>query len=66
KSKIKCYIENEEAVLPTKAHNTDAGFDLYYPGKKIFILPAEETTVIDLGIAVEIPENSMMQLASRS
>ncbi|CAG8630266.1 4440_t:CDS:2, partial [Ambispora gerdemannii] len=34
--------------------------------KEPFVLPAEETTVIDLGIAVEVPKNSLMQLASRS
>ncbi|CAG8694935.1 8182_t:CDS:1, partial [Ambispora gerdemannii] len=40
-------------ILPKKAHNTDAGFDLYYPGKEPFTLLSNETTVIDLGIAVE-------------
>ncbi|CAG8694947.1 10628_t:CDS:1, partial [Ambispora gerdemannii] len=53
-------------ILPRKAHNTDAGFDLYYPGKEPFTLLSNKTTVIDLGIAVKVPKNSMMQLASRS
>ncbi|CAG8560826.1 10358_t:CDS:2, partial [Ambispora gerdemannii] len=58
--KIKCYVEKENARISTKAHDTDAGFDLYYPEKESLILPFEETTVIDLEIAVEVPENKKL------
>ncbi|CAG8687529.1 8809_t:CDS:1, partial [Ambispora gerdemannii] len=34
--------------------------------KESLTLPSEEITVIDLGIAMEVPKNSMMLLASRS
>ncbi|CAG8643512.1 10275_t:CDS:1, partial [Ambispora gerdemannii] len=64
--KVKCYIEGENARLLTKAHDTDAEFDLYYPGKKSLTLSPEETTIIDLEIVVEVSKNSMMQLTSRS
>ena len=45
------------AIEPTRAHPTDSGFDLYYPngidGVRLF--PFDEPTMIDIGIAIQMP-----------
>ncbi|CAG8668915.1 9999_t:CDS:2, partial [Ambispora gerdemannii] len=61
---LKYYNHQKEGIQPEKAYHTDAGFDLRYPGKKPLILEPHTITKIDLKIAVEIPEGTMMQLAS--
>ena len=44
---------NPSAKLPSKAHVTDAGFDLY--AEKYSSIPAGETRLIGTGIAMTIP-----------
>ena len=44
---------HSDAKLPSKAHITDAGFDLY--AEKYSLIPAGETRLIGTGIAVAIP-----------
>jgi|SRR5690625_4903836 len=55
---------NDSAVIPTKAHATDSGFDLY-ASEDVIIEPGE-TTVIPTGIAVELPEGYEAQVRPRS
>lgn len=43
-----------EAQLPTKAHPTDAGWDLYL--KEYIEIPREETFIATLGIRMVIPD----------
>ncbi|KAG9297626.1 hypothetical protein G9A89_011141 [Geosiphon pyriformis] len=52
--------------MPERVHDTDAGFDLRYPGKDAIKLELHSCTCIDLKIALEIPATTMVQLASRS
>ncbi|KAG9296232.1 hypothetical protein G9A89_014824 [Geosiphon pyriformis] len=52
--------------MPEHVHDTDAGFDLRYPGKNAIKLEPCSHTCIDLKIALEIPATTMIQLASRS
>ncbi|KAG9299200.1 hypothetical protein G9A89_013848 [Geosiphon pyriformis] len=47
-------------------HDTNAGFDLKYPGKKAIKLEPNLHTYIDLKIALEISATTIVQLASRS
>ncbi|KAG9299015.1 hypothetical protein G9A89_020328 [Geosiphon pyriformis] len=47
-------------------HNTNAEFDLRYPGKNYIKLEPHSCICIDLKIALEIPIIIMVQLASRS
>lgn len=54
----------EDAKLPTKAHITDAGFDLY--SVEDVVLNSAETTKIDTGIAVEIPTGYVGVIFDRS
>ncbi len=55
---------NDEAILPTKAHPTDSGFDLY-AAEDVIIEPGE-TKVIPTGIAVELPAGYEAQVRPRS
>lgn len=51
---------------PTRAHNTDAGLDLYIPeGQGSLIRPGDVHT-IDLGVRVAIPDGYYGQLTLRS
>ena len=44
-----------EAILPTRAHDGDAGFDLYYTGVCTYPDKGEPHVALGTGIAVEIP-----------
>src|SRR5690554_1663739 len=55
---------SENAVLPTKAHANDSGFDLY-ASKDVIIEPGK-TAVVPTGIAVQLPEGYEAQVRPRS
>ncbi|KAG9290490.1 hypothetical protein G9A89_002465 [Geosiphon pyriformis] len=63
---LKWFSNNNESIMPKCMHNTDAGFDLRYPGTETIKLEPHKCTCIDLKIALEIPATTMIQLASRS
>ena len=54
----------DDAVIPTKAHPTDSGFDLY-ASEDVIIEPGE-TVVVPTGIAVRLPEGYEAQVRPRS
>lgn len=53
---------NLNATLPTKAHDTDAGYDLFASEPKSFV----SSGVVETGIAVAIPSGYYGRVASRS
>lgn len=53
-----------DAVIPTKAHEHDAGFDLV--AVEDVIIEPGETALIKTGIAVELPEGFELQVRQRS
>ena len=55
---------DEGAKIPTKAHETDAGFDIYAREKQI--VPAKECAVFDTGVHIELPHNTVGMLKSKS
>src|SRR5690625_244334 len=55
---------NENATIPTKAHATDSGFDLY-ASEDVIIEPGG-TVVIPTGIAVELPPGYEATVRPRS
>lgn len=55
---------NENATIPTKAHASDSGFDLY-ASEDVIIEPGE-TAVVPTGIAVVLPEGTEAQVRPRS
>lgn len=55
---------DEGAKMPTKAHETDAGFDLY--STESAMIPAHGNHVFDTGVHIELPENTAGLLVSKS
>lgn len=52
------------AKMPTKAHDTDAGFDIYTPFEEY--IPPHESRKIYTGVHMEIPEGYVGFLKSKS
>ena len=57
-------VVGEGAKMPTRAHSTDAGLDLYSP--ETVIVPAKESVKIDTRIHVELPPNTTGFIKSKS
>lgn len=55
---------NSEAVLPKKAHETDAGYDLF--AIEQVEIPAGETKLIKTGISIQLPTSTEAQIRPRS
>ena len=60
---IKIKID-EMAKMPTRAHENDAGLDLYARDKQI--VSAKESATFDTGVHVEIPNGYVGMLKSKS
>ncbi|KAG9297764.1 hypothetical protein G9A89_011279 [Geosiphon pyriformis] len=63
---LKWFSNKKEEIMSERVYDTDARFDLRYPGKDAIKLKPHLRTYIDLKIALEIPATTMVQLASRS
>ncbi|KAG9304011.1 hypothetical protein G9A89_005921 [Geosiphon pyriformis] len=63
---LKWFSDNNEDIMPERVHDTDARFNLRYPGKEAIKLKPHSHTCIDLKIALKIPATTMVQLASKS
>lgn len=57
---------NDKAVIPTRAHETDAGVDLYAAIDKPIEITPHSTVKIGTGIAVELPEGTFGAIVARS
>lgn len=55
---------DEGAKMPTKAHDVDAGFDIYAP--RAFTVLRGASTVVDTGVHIEIPRGYVGFLKSKS
>lgn len=55
---------DEGAYMPTRAHSTDAGLDLYSP-VDVMLMP-QANAVIDTGVHVELPPGTVGFLKSKS
>ncbi|KAG9302201.1 hypothetical protein G9A89_020635 [Geosiphon pyriformis] len=64
--KLKWYSDNGKGIMPERAHDTDVGFDLKYPGKNAIKLEPNAQVCINLRIALEIPATTMVLLVFRS
>lgn len=61
--KIKVMLD-ENAKMPTKAHDADAGFDLYTPER--VVVRRKDSAVINTGVHIEIPRGYVGFLKSKS
>ena len=52
------------AIMPTRAHPTDAGLDLY--ARTAAVIPARGHATVDTGVHVAIPEGYVGMLKSKS
>ncbi|KAG9299116.1 hypothetical protein G9A89_020429 [Geosiphon pyriformis] len=66
KQKLKWFSNNNEGIMPEHVHDTNARFDLRYPGKDAIKLEPYSCICINLIIALEISATTIIQLALRS
>jgi len=52
------------AYMPTRAHEDDAGLDLY--ATKTQIVPAKGSAIFDTGVHIELPKGTVGMLKSKS
>jgi len=52
------------AIMPTRAHELDAGYDLYSP--EDVIVEAKDSAFIDIGVHIEIPQRFVGFIKSKS
>ena len=62
--KIRCVIEDDRAVMPTKAHPSDIGFDL--TAIDVFKKMSDKTTLFETGIRVSPPPGYYIEILPRS
>lgn len=62
---LKIKLLSKTAKLPTYAHSTDSGMDLYYSGTDVSVEPFG-TMILPIGISIELPPNTEAQIRSRS
>ncbi|KAG9290613.1 hypothetical protein G9A89_011576 [Geosiphon pyriformis] len=65
KQELKWFSNNNEGIILECTHNTNAEFNLRYPGKDLIKLESHLHTCIDLKIALKIPATTIVQLAFR-
>ena len=61
---IKIKKLREDAIIPTYAHTSDAGADIY--AIEDTDIPPHKTVIVKTGIAVSIPNNYEIQIRPRS
>lgn len=57
-------VLDDGAKMPTRAHSSDAGFDLY--ARETAIVEAKDSCKFDTGVRIEIPEGYVGFLKSKS
>ena len=61
------YVKTDDrAKVPTRAHNTDSGLDLYACLDEEIIIDSKQTLLVPTGIAIELPEPLYLETTSIS
>lgn len=63
---FKIQIKTPQCIIPSKAHPSDAGWDLYLPKTASVAIPPLTQTTIDLGFSAELPRGTFALLKIRS
>lgn len=61
---IGVYLLQDNAVIPTKSHPTDSGFDLYSVCRRV--IDPGEVMIIEIGIKFQLPPGWELQIRPRS
>lgn len=56
--KLKIKRTNQDAIIPTRATQGSAGYDLYSCNREIVKIFPGQTEIINTGIAIELPNNN--------
>jgi len=68
--KLKVFRMRDKAKLPTRAHDGDAGMDLYYcaPEGRVNKTPIHpgETVLLSTGIKAQVPRDHMLEIKNKS
>lgn len=56
---------DKDAIMPTRAHESDAGYDLYCKDARKLIMPGS-SAVFDTGVHVSLPKGTAGLLVSKS
>lgn len=62
--KMKVMLDSPDTKMPTRAHSTDAGLDLYAKEEQVILEGG--SAVFDTGVHVELPPGTFGQLLSKS
>ena len=54
----------EGAIMPTRAHDDDAGLDLY--ARYMAVVPAKGSAIFNTGVHIELPKGTVGMLKSKS
>ena len=57
-------ILDKDALMPNRAHDTDAGLDLF--SRETKIIPAKGSATFDTGVHIQLPPNTTGFLKSKS
>ena len=57
-------VIDKNAFMPTRAHETDAGLDLYSPID--ITVPARGSAIIDTGVHIQLPKGTAGMIKSKS
>lgn len=63
--KIRFYKTDPNAKSPSRAHDTDAGWDLYYCGPTTTV-PKGQNRLLETGLKTEIPNGYFLWITNRS
>lgn len=63
---IKIKKLNDNAIMPKKGHEDDAGFDLYACIPDPIVIPPHKTVLIGTGISMELPKGTFGAVFARS
>ena len=67
-NEVRVYKVHQNAKLPARAHDTDAGMDFFYCPEKPIQLGIEpgESVLLPTGIKMQVPPDHMLQIMNKS
>lgn len=66
--KVKVYRLREDAKIPQRAHNSDAGMDFFFApedGESIVVQPGQ-SKILGTGLKISVPTGHMLQIMNKS